>query len=353
LKRGKRRSEKTGLPPGTPVHVGEQKSQRTKITVIDYDEQHLEEREVETVEECAIFKDQPNVTWINVAGLHQVEVLQQLGDCFGLHPLVLEDILNTMQRPKMEDFDDCIYVVVQTHYYNEKSRKIVTEQISLVLGPSFVLSFQEWEADLFDPIRERIRSRKGHIREMGPDYLAYALLDAIVDGYFAVLENLGEDIELLEEELVAGPGGATLHRLHDIKREVIFLRKSVWPLREAITGLARGDSPLVKETTRLYLRDVYDHSIQVIDTVETFRDMLSGILDIYLSSISNRMNEVMKVLTIIATIFIPLTFIAGVYGMNFEYMPELAWRWAYPAVWLVMAAVGVTMAIYFKRRKWI
>ena len=228
-----------------------------------------------------------------------------------------------------------------------------TEQISLILGPNFVISFQEKEGTVFNPVRERIRNGKGRIRKMGPDYLAYALLDVIVDNYFVIMEKLGEKIEFLEEELVTQPGPETLQTIHHLKREMIFFRKAVWPLREVIGSLERGESPLIKGTSRVYLRDVYDHTIQVIDTIETFRDMVSGMLDIYLSSISNRLNAVMKVLTIIATIFMPLTFLAGIYGMNFKYMPELEWRWGYLMFWLIMIGIGAFMLIYFKKKRWL
>lgn len=349
----KKRSKKAGLPPGTLVHIGERKSEKTKIAILDYDELHVQEKEAKTADECLPFKDEPTVTWINVDGLHQVEVLEKLGEGFGLHPLVLEDILNTDQRPKMEDYGDYMYIVLKMLSWNEKSDETEAEQISIILGETFVITFQEKEGDVFDPIRQRIKDNKGRIRKMGTDYLAYTLLDSIVDNYFIILEKLGEKIEFLEEELVTNPTPKTLQTLHHLKREMIFLRKSVWPLREVISGLERGESPLIKEATRIYLRDVYDHTIQVIDTVETFRDMLSGMLDIYLSSISNRMNAVMKVLTIIATIFMPLTFIAGIYGMNFQYMPELGWRWGYPMVLLIMLATGVFMLIAFRRKKWL
>jgi magnesium transporter len=350
----RKRSQKTGLPPGALIHVGEQKSERTRITLLDYDEQRVLEKELPVVDECLLFKEKESVTWINVTGLHQVETLERLNDCFGLHPLVLEDILNTDQRPKMEDFGDYLYIVLRMLDLDKKNENaIVSEQISLILGKNFVLTFQEMEGDLFDPLRERIRNGKGRLRKMGPDYLVHALLDAIVDQYFVVLENLGERIEFLEEELVSRPTPSTLHLLHLLKREMIFLRKSVWPLREVIGTLERGESPLIKASTDLYLRDIYDHTIQVIDNVETFRDMLSGMLDIYLSSISNRMNEIMKVLTIISTIFIPLTFIVGLYGMNFKHMPELEWPWGYPAVLLLMLGVTVFMLFYFRRKKWL
>jgi len=334
--------------------MGEKRSGRAKITILDYDERDFQEVEIRAVDECFPFRDKPTVTWINVEGIPQVEILERLGDCFGLHHLVLEDISTPDQRPKMEDYGDYIYTVLKMLYYNDKSNEVVTEQISLILSPNLVISFQEGkEGDVFGPIRERIRSEKGRIRKMGADYLAYSLVDSIVDNYFTILEKLGEKIEFLEEELVANPTPETVQSIHGLKREMIFLRKSVWPLREVVSGLERGESSLIQESTRIYLRDVYDHTIQVMDSVETFRDMLSGMLDIYLSSISNRMNEIMKVLTIIATIFIPLTFVAGVYGMNFRYMPELEQPWAYPLVLFLMLAVGLLMVFYFRKKRWL
>lgn len=348
-----KRSRKTGLPPGTLIHIGEKKTETVKIKIIDYDEVHFQEKEAKTVEECFPFKDKPTVTWINIDGLHQVDVIEKIGKNFEFHPLLLEDILNTEQRPKMEDFDNYIFIVLKMLYYEEKADEIKPEQISLIFGRNFVISFQEREGDIFNSVRERIRNGKGRIKKMGADYLAYSLMDTIVDNYFIILEKLGERIEDLEEELIANPAPKTAKTIHNLKREMIFLRKSVWPLREVISGLERCGSSLIQESTRIYLRDVYDHTIQVIDSIETFRDMLSSMIDIYLSSISNRMNEVIKMLTIIATIFIPLTFIAGVYGMNFKYMPELEWRWGYPVIWSVMLTIGILMLIYFKRKKWI
>jgi magnesium transporter len=349
----KKRSKKAGLPPGTLVHIGEKKSETPKITIMDYDEANFQEKEIKTIEECLLFKDKPTVTWIDIDGLHQIEILEKIGECYGLHPLVLEDILNTDQRPKMEDYGDYIYIVLKMLDQGNKSNEIVTEQISLILGPNFVFSFQEKEGDVFDPIRERIRNGKGRIRKMGGDYLAYALLDSIVDNYFIILEKLSEKIEYLEEKLITRPTPETLQTIHHLKREMIFLRKAIWPLREVIGGLERNESSLIKESTKIYLRDIYDHTIQTIDTIETFRDMVSGMLDIYLSSVSNRLNSVMKVLTIIATIFMPLTFLAGIYGMNFKYMPELTWRWGYPVLWLIMIGIGIFMLAYFKKKNWL
>jgi magnesium transporter len=349
----KKRSKKAGLPPGTLVHIGERKAEIPKITIMDYSETLFQEKEVKTIEECFLFKDTPTITWINIDGLHQVEILEKLGECYGFHPLVLEDILNTDQRPKVEDYGEYLYIVLKMLDQSNQSNEILTEQMSLILGPSFVISFQEREGDVFDSIRERIRTGKGRIRKMGADYLTYSLLDSIVDNYFIVMEKLGEKIEFLEEELVKRPIPETLQTIHHLKREMIFFRKAVWPLREVIGSLERGELPLVKETTRIYLRDVYDHTIQVIDTIETFRDMVSGMLDIYLSSVSNRLNAVMKVLTIIATILMPLTFIAGIYGMNFKYMPELEWKWGYPVVWIAVILISVSMLTYFKKKGWL
>lgn len=351
-KRFKKRSEKGGLPPGTLIHIGEKKVEKVVITVINYDSERYEEKELKSIDECFPYKDSPTVTWINIAGIHQVDIMEKIGNHFGIHPLVMEDILNTEHRPKMDDMEDYVFVVLKMLDYN-KEDGFDAEQISIVLGQHFVISFQEMEGDVFEPVRERIRKNKGRIRKRGADYLAYALLDSVVDNYFTILEKIGERIEFLEEELVENPSTQTLQEIHRLKREMIFLRKSIWPLREVISGLERGESSLIKETTVIYLRDVYDHTIQVIDTVETFRDMISGMLDIYLSSISNKMNEVMKVLTIIATIFIPLTFLAGVYGMNFGYMPELEWDLGYFAVLFLMAIIGMGLVLYFRKKKWL
>jgi len=354
----KKRSAKAGLPPGTPVHIGTKKAGKTKIEIFNYDESRHTENVYDSLGACPLVKDVPGVTWINVDGVNEVALLEKLGGCFGLHPLVMEDIMNTDQRPKMEDYGEYLYIVLKMLNPNGnasgKAEDIVTEQVSIILGRNFVISFQEQErpGDVFDTIRDRIRAGKGRIRGLGADYLAYSLMDAIIDNYFILLERLGEDLETVEEELVKDPSPDTLRVIHTLKRDMIFLRRSVWPLREVIGALERGESPLVKGSTGIYLRDIYDHTIQVIDTIETFRDMLSGMLDIYLSSISNRMNEVMKVLTIIATFFIPMTFVAGVYGMNFKFMPELEWHLGYPFFWFIILAIGVIMMVYFRKKKW-
>jgi len=354
----KKSSKTIGLPPGSLVHVGDSRTAQVKITVIDYDEKNFIEKEV-SVEECFLFKDKPSVTWINIDGVHQIDIIEKIGLHFGLHPLILEDIVNTDQRPKMEDFEDYIFIVLKMLYHSKKDDEIKAEQISLILGKNFVLSFQETEGDVFDFVRERIRNSKGRIRKVGADYLTYSLLDAVIDNYFIILEKIGETVEETEDKLITNPMPKTLQAIHDMKRELIFLRRSVWPLREVISGLQRGESKLIHKSTQIYVRDMYDHTIQVIDTIETFRDMISGMLDIYMSSVSNKMNEVMKVLTIFAAIFIPLTFVAGIYGMNFDphaspyNMPELGWQYGYPMVCVVMISVAVTMLYYFRRKKWL
>ncbi len=348
----KKISKKAGLPPGALVHVGEKKIEKARIRVIDYDAACIEEREPATIEECFPYRDTPTVTWVNIDGLHEVDVIEKLGDGFGLHPLILEDIVNTGQRPKVEDFEDYLFLTAKMLTYDREEGLVKAEQFSLVLSSHYVISFQEKVGDVFEPVRQRLRKGKGRIRKRGPDYLLYALIDAIVDNYFVVLERIAEEVESLEEGIMTDPTTDLLNKIHHLKRELIFLRKSVWPLREAISVLERAESDLVQEKTSVYLRNVYDHTIQVVDTVETFRDMVSGMLDVYLSSLSNRMNEVMKVLTIIATIFIPMTFLAGIYGMNFKYMPELEWRWAYPFLWSIILLVGLIMVFYFRRKKW-
>jgi magnesium transporter len=349
----KAKSKRAGLSPGTLIHVGRARTARVRIRVIDYAENKLEEKELTAIEECFPYRDEPTVTWINVDGVHLTEIIGKIGKHFGLHPLILEDIVNTRQRPKFEDYNVHLFIVLKMLGYNDARAEVNSEQVSIVLGKNYVISFQETEGDVFDPVRERIRNGKGRIRKMGADYLAYALIDAIVDHYFIVLEKLGERIEALEVEMVADPDADTLTRTHKLKREMLVLRKSVWPLREVVSRLERGESTLIRKQTHFFLRDVYDHTIQVIDTIETDRDMLSGLLDLYLSTVSNKMNAVMKVLTIIATIFIPLTFIAGIYGMNFEFMPELHWHWGYPIALLIMLAAGVIMLLFFRKKKWL
>ena len=345
--------KKIGASPGTLVHVGDRKVETVKISVFEYDAERLTEKTPRRMEDCAACAAGPQVCWVDIAGIHQVDILEKCGAIFGLHPLVLEDILNTSHRPKYEEHDDFLFLVLKMLSLPENGTDIRIEQVSLIVGRNHLLTFQEQEGDLFNGVRERLRGNRGKIRKRGADYLAYALIDAIVDGHFLILEKIGDEIERLEDELLTGPTPETLQRIHQLKREMILLRKSVWPLRELIGGLQRCESPLVAESTGIFLRDVYDHTIQIIDTVETFRDMLAGMLDLYLSSVSNRMNEIMKVLTIIATIFIPLTFLAGVYGMNFDYLPELRWRWGYASFWGLSIVCALGMLKFFRGKKWL
>jgi magnesium transporter len=349
----KKRSKKAGLPPGTLVHIGEKTGDKIRISLCEYNEKGFQENPVENLDQCFFFKEEPTVTWVKVEGVHPVEVLEKMGTCYALHPLVLEDILNTDQRSKVEEYGDDLYIVLKMLSYDEQKDDVSAEQVSLVLRRNVVFSFQEEQGDLFAALMERLRNGRGRLRKMGADYLTYAILDIVVDQYFLVLERMGEKIETLEARLLSDPRTATLQKIQQLKREMLFLRKWVWPLREVLSALERGELAQVREGTRIYLRDVYDHAVQVLDTIEIFREMLSGMVDIYLSSLNNRMNAVMKVLTIIATIFMPLTFLAGVYGMNFKHMPELEWRWGYPLVLSVMAGIGAIMLIVFKRKKWL
>jgi magnesium transporter len=345
-------SNSTGLVPGTPVYVGEKRSGKAEVSILEYSEGIVRELNASEEEGFLKPKTDSSVTWINVDGVHDTATVEKIGGLFGLHPLLLEDIVNTSQRPKCEFFDDYVFVVVKMIYSGEEGG-IISEQVSVFFNKNYVISFQERKGDVFDSVRNRIRSGKGRIRKMGADYLAYSLLDAVVDNYFNILEEIGEKIEDIEEELILEPGEEMLKSLHKLKRGMIFLRKAVWPLREVISYFFKTDSKYVKKATGIYLRDLYEHTVQVIDTVETYREMISSMQDIYLSSLSNKMNEIMKFLTIFASIFIPLTFIAGVYGMNFRYMPELDWKWSYFAVLGVMAAVTGTLLIYFKKKNWL
>ncbi|MDP2982909.1 MAG: magnesium/cobalt transporter CorA [Candidatus Latescibacter sp.] len=347
-----RRSRKAGLPPGSLEYFGEKIAGKPTVSVMDFSEHEFREFKAKSVEDTFALRETATVSWIDISSMIDGETIEKIGEHFRIHPLILEDILTQGQRPKMEDMEDYIFVVLKMLSYDEKAGEIKAEQISIVWGRNFLISFQEFEGDVFNAIRDRIRNAKGRIRKMGTDYLAYSLIDAVIDHYFIIMEKLGERIEILEERLIENPGREALHDIHTMKQEMLFLRKSVWPLREMISGLEKSESALIHEATVMYIRDLYDHTIQIIDTVETFRDLLSGMLDIYLSSTSYRLNEVMKVLTIISTIFIPLTFIAGVYGMNFELMPELKTRWGYPAVLTLMAGAALGMVYYFWKKKW-
>ncbi len=347
-----KRGKKLGAAPGTLVHIGDHAGFESSISAMVYDEEHLQSQADVTPDECRSLLGLPGVKWLDMDGVHQPETVREMGELFGLHPLVLEDILNTDQRPKIEAYDGYLYIVLRMLRFDENHQQIYSEQLSMVLGKDYVFSLQELPGDVFDGVRRRLRGGR-RIRFMQADYLAYAILDAVVDHYFELLEKLGDEIEALEDELMVKPEPGTLQRIHHFKREMLMLRKAVWPLREVLGQLSRDGHALISDETRLFMRDVYDHSIHVIDTIDTIRELLVSMLDLYLSSINNRMNAVMKVLTIIATVFMPLTFIAGVYGMNFEYMPELTWRWGYPAVLAIMILVAGGLLLLFRRRGWL
>ncbi len=346
-------AKKPGLPPGTLIHTGPPRTEPVRIQVFNYAPDRFEEVEIQSVSDLAGLLHAPGVTWINIDGIHKTDLIERIGEIFSIHPLTLEDIVHTNQQPKLDDYETYLYIVLKMFYSNPEHEKIRAEQISLLLKENVLLSFQETPADVFEAVRERLRKRKGRIRGAGADYLAYALIDAVVDHYFVTLEAIEERMEILEEEILVRPDAGTPEAIHDLKREMIFLWRQVWPFRGILQAMKREGPPLVQESTRIFLDDVNDHAAQVMNTIDSFRDILSGMLDLYLSTASNRMNEVMKVLTVIATIFIPLTFIAGVYGMNFEYMPELQWRWGYFTVWGVMIGITVGMLIYFKRNDWL
>ncbi|WP_373186027.1 magnesium/cobalt transporter CorA [Halopseudomonas sp.] len=347
-----KRGKKLGAAPGTLVHIGDHAGFESSISAMVYDEEHLQSQADVTPDECRSLLGLPGVKWLDMDGVHQPETVREMGELFGLHPLVLEDILNTDQRPKIEAYDGYLYIVLRMLRFDENHQQIYSEQVSMVLGKDYVFSLQELPGDVFDGVRRRLRGGR-RIRFMQADYLAYAILDAVVDHYFELLEKLGDEIEALEDELMVKPEPGTLQRIHHFKREMLMLRKAVWPLREVLGQLSRDGHALISDETRLFMRDVYDHSIHVIDTIDTIRELLVSMLDLYLSSINNRMNAVMKVLTIIATVFMPLTFIAGVYGMNFEYMPELTWRWGYPAALAIMILVAGGLLLLFRRRGWL
>jgi len=350
---------KLGLPPGTVVHVGPPREGPVCITTLAYGPDRLEERPARSVDEAMDHADGQPVSWINIDGVHDVAVIEAAGQRMGLHPLVMEDIAHTTQRPKMEQYDSCLFIVARMLMWDAAASAIRVEQVSFVLAEGRLVTFQEVPGDVFDGIRERIRADKGRIRRMGADYLLYALLDGILDHYYVVMERLGERIEELEDPSALEAGPEVLQKIRRLRRQMVDLRRAVWPMREVVGGLERGKASLISEETGVYLRDLYDHSVQILETVETYRDTLAGVLDLYMTASGNRMNEIMKVLTIIATIFIPLTFIAGIYGMNFDpeaspwNMPELTHPYGYPIALGAMGVVVMLMLLYFRRKKWI
>lgn len=347
--------KKAGLPPGTVVYAGDKPSMPTRITLMDYDANAFREQTLNTIEEAFECKTSLTTTWINVDGVSDTSVVEKIGKQFDLHPLVLEDIVVPSQRPKLEDYDDYLYIVARMFRYDHIHNEVIGEQVSMILRENCLITFQESiGGDVFDNVRDRLRGNKGRARKMNADYLAYGLMDAIVDNYFSVLDTYGEKVERLEEELLASPDHNTMSRIHEFKRELTLLRKNIWPMREVTASMQRSESELIQESTKIYLRDMYDHTIQIIDAIESLRDIVASLLEIYLSSLNIRMNAQMKMLSLIATIFMPLSFFASVYGMNFVHFPELHWSWTYPyGFWGLILIVATTMLIIFKRQKWL
>lgn len=347
------RPKQIGLPPGTLVYTGDKEKEPVKIKLIEFKQDEFIEKEIQKVEDVFSCKDNDGISWINIDGIHNLQIMEKIQNHFNIHPLAMEDILHISQRPKMEEYEDYVFIVLRMLFYDETQRVLKSEQVSLILGKNYLITFLEDEGDVFDPVRERIRKAGTKIRGNGSDFLAYSIIDAIVDSYFHILEQVGEEVEELEDRLILQPEREDLQIVHRMRRNMILLRKSVWPLREVITAMQRNEHVVIQKQTQIYLRDLYDHIIQIIDTIESYRDMLVGMLDAYLSSMSNKMNEVMKVLTIISTLFIPLTFLAGVYGMNFAHFPELNTPWMYPiGFWSLTLLVVIVMIIFFKRKKW-
>lgn len=349
----KNKPKKIGLDPGSLVYVGDKEKSPITITLFDYKAEHFVEKKISSLDDLLTFKTSETTSWINIDGVHDVNILETIGKHFEIHPLTLEDILNTNQRPKVDEYANYLYIVLRMFFLDEKDKSLKNEQVSLILTKNYLITFLEDAGDVFDPVRERLRKSATKMRDNGTDYLAYALIDSIVDSYFHILEKIGEEVEGLEDSVVLNPDKNDIQSIHLLRREMILLRRAIWPLREVISSLQRNEIDFIEEKTRIYLRDVYDHTIQVIDTIESYRDMIVGMLDTYLSSTSNKLNEVMKVLTVISTLFIPLTFLAGVYGMNFKHFPEIEKEWMYPwGFWIITILVVIAMAIYFKRKKW-
>lgn len=346
-------SDKSGLPPGTLVHVGEVHPHEHIISVLHYNETTLKKHPINSIEELLPYKASDAITWVIIDGLKDISIIEAIGHYFEIHPLVLEDILNTHQRPKFEEFDDYLYIVIKAISLQSNKINIEYEQISLLVLDNFVFTFMEKPDNLFDPILHRLDNDKSQIRKLGADYLAYIIMDTVVDEYFVLQDAFDELIESVEDKLLSDPSAETLASIQKIKRELIFLRRSISPLRELLATIHRSESSLLNEKTKRYFGDVYDHAIRIIEAIESHRDLIGGMLDIYLSSLSNKMNETMKVLTVFASIFIPLTFVAGVYGMNFEYMPELKWRWSYPLLWVFFISVSAFLLRFFRKNKWL
>lgn len=348
----KNQSLKAGLPPGTLIHLGEKKVDRALISIMRYSSTDFVEQTNCSIEDVEKHLNSEGITWVNIDGIHDPEIIEKVGKLIKMHPLLMEGILNTFQRPKYEDYDHHVYLNLKMLGIAINKRTIISEQIGFVLGENYIVSFQEQPGDLFDTIRNRLRENKGQVRVKKSDYLFYRFIDTIVDNYFLITEHLSLKNEALEDQVLKNPTPEILNEIQHIKKSLIRVKKAVVPLREAVNAIQREENPLIRESTRPFIRNVYEHISQVMEWCDTQRDTVGGVMDLYLSEISNRMNEVMKTLTIIATIFIPLTFIAGIYGMNFEYIPELQWHYGYHAFWLIIVIMTVLMVVYFRKKKW-
>jgi magnesium transporter len=350
---GARHVRKAGLPPGTPVYTGDAPATPTKLSAYDYSQDRIDALTCQTPRDLVQFRDSEHPTWVNIEGLHDAAQVQEIGTLFGLHALTYEDILNVAQRPKLEDFGDHLFIVLQTLELDETSGEVNAQQVSVVLGKNFLLSFQESSSELFKSVVDAIQHGKGRVRKERIDYLAYRLIDVVVDQYFVIVDKLGARIEKLEELVLANPSREALEEMHALKRALLAVRRAVWPLREVLGALERGESQLIGSGSRLFFRDAYDHTVSVIEMIESNRELLSSVHDLYLTSLNNRLNEVMKVLTVISTMFMPMTLVASIYGMNFKHMPELDKPWGYAAALLIMLAVGLGFWIYFKQKRWV
>lgn len=350
----RKRVETKSTSPGSLIFIGRKKMEISKISITEFNHDDIKEFEVDEVDGLGKYAQNSNLTWINIDGLHDTDIIRKIGEEFNLHALLLEDILNTDQRPKIDEYDNCIYIVLKMLQYNEAENIIDGEQLSMILGNSYLITFQEQTGDVFDPLRNRLRKNKGsRVREFGIDYMAYAMLDLVVDHYIDIIERVGEKVEDLEDDIFENISKETIEEIHIYKRELNYLGKIIRPCREFVNQLSKLDNELISGGTLKFLKDLEDHTMLANDAIDTYREMLSDHLNVYHSNVSNRLNDIMRILTIFSAIFIPLTFIAGVYGTNFEYLPELNYRYSYFIFWLVLVVVAIFMILFFKRKKWL
>jgi magnesium transporter len=347
------RTSDINTPPGTVQYFGIPRAEQPVIKLIEYDDAEAVEYIIDKPEQLTKFLQTEKVKWIRVTGVNDIEMITQLGEIFQINQLELEDLSNTTQRPRMEERENYIFLVFKALLINPEDRDVAIEQVSLVLGNNYVLSFHETEPKLFEILRTRILTGKGRIRKMKSDYLAFVLADIMIDQYFIILEDIGDTIQNIESELIISPGSANQESIYRMKRRLVYVSRTIWPVRELVNEMERSDHTLIREESRIYFRNIYDHTVQIIETLDSLRDLTSSMMDLYLSSVSLKLNEIMKVLTIFSALFIPLTFFAGVYGMNFKFFPELEWRWGYALFWSVCITATIVMLIYFYRKKWL